>query len=463
MQMSLQNEMTIRFCRSCNSYRYCWLVTAFVLLNYILPDDFFQQVHAQKTQRTQSASDIDDDAIQKLVLDLADNSRRVRLAAEQRLLELGPQILPLLPEPDEDTDASVRLAVQRIRRELEFRQSEAIFRPSTFSLNGTFTLQQVLKRLSEQTGNVIDQSQLDASMLAKIVECQFQKKPFWTCLSELAGKHGFAWKFKDRQLVLLPANADVRQPLHETNSGAVHVTLSSGTVFDVPGSEFTKHWKTTLRLSIEPRLQPLAIRYATDDITANSSKTKFEPFVSGAKYDRVLSGGTRQAIVPLQFLIPSNLRDDANVTLKGTINLVCASPNQKFEISTRSSAAETFQKGLVTLTVTPSSSGRDTYFEIAANYRNSPFQFESHFASVLPGSEVLKLKDKTVSPRQATILGESDTHRVSAAFKTVDVLQAEKLVIHRPVALRTVSVPFELQDVTLNLKRTANLPARESR
>ena len=455
-------ELRIRFFERCNLRWLCWLMFVCAAMNFSPVSNGPQRLRAQDANRTDSELGVAAEKVQALIINLANNSRRVRIDAEEQLLNLGPAVLPLLPEPDEDTDANVRQAVERIRRQLELQKATTIFAASTFTLNGKYSLQDVLEHLSTQTENPIDHSKLKNSLRTKLIVCKFQKTSFWTTITKLAKDNRFSWELKDQKLILIPASSEAALQSFETLSGPTHVSLAEGEMVDIPGSSSVKLWKSIVTISTEPRLQPLVIRYATDNIEASHQKSKLEPFVSGAKYDRVLSVGTRQAVVPIQFRIPQRAGSSALITLKGSIQLVCASPNQTFEVSTRADS-EVFRTGSLVLNIASTNFGNRTLSETTAQYRDSPIQFESHLTSVLPGNISLLQNTKDVPPLQESVTGDGDSHRVTATFKTADVLRAEKFVIRRPVALRTVPVPFEFKDVKFGSKQTATLPARESR
>src|SRR5258708_25057755 len=55
--------------------------------------------------------------VRRLLDDLAGETRAQRTAAEKRLLELGPKVLPHLPPPELLPSISVREAVRKIRFE----------------------------------------------------------------------------------------------------------------------------------------------------------------------------------------------------------------------------------------------------------------------------------------------------------------------------------------------------------
>jgi hypothetical protein len=94
--------------------------------------------------------------VRRLLADLAGETRARRLAAEKRLLELGPKVLPFLPASELLPTVSIREAVRRIRVELERVQARESVLPSRVTLAGKQSLAETLAELTRQTGNRLD-------------------------------------------------------------------------------------------------------------------------------------------------------------------------------------------------------------------------------------------------------------------------------------------------------------------
>ncbi|HEV3024076.1 MAG TPA: hypothetical protein VGX76_16485, partial [Pirellulales bacterium] len=87
-------------------------------------------------------------------LDSAELSQRDE--AERKLLELGPDALPLLPTIRPRTPAEVSLRVTRVQQKLLRAQAAAAMEPSLVTLKGDdLPLSDVLKQIAGQTGNTI--------------------------------------------------------------------------------------------------------------------------------------------------------------------------------------------------------------------------------------------------------------------------------------------------------------------
>jgi len=98
---------------------------------------------------------------------LSDASRPTRVQAEQALLELGTDILPLLPPPDLLKSPSARQSIRRVRVRLEHDVAEQSLQPSTVTLNGEYTTADFVREIEKQTGNTISTTQLSPSQLKR--------------------------------------------------------------------------------------------------------------------------------------------------------------------------------------------------------------------------------------------------------------------------------------------------------
>src|SRR5262249_43432274 len=88
--------------------------------------------------------------VRQLLDDLGAATRAQRLAAEKRLFELGPKVLPLLPPSDLLPTISVRQAVHRIRVELERIAARESVLPSRVTLKGELSLADTLAEMTRQ-------------------------------------------------------------------------------------------------------------------------------------------------------------------------------------------------------------------------------------------------------------------------------------------------------------------------
>lgn len=411
------------------------------------------------TRADEPVSETPSEDVQSLVEQLTADSRRVRLAAEAQLLNLGPEILPSLPRADDIRDANTRTAIARIRKTLETRQVDAQFQSSTFTLRGEHQLQHVAAELSRQTGNTIGLSRLPATLRSEKVSVRFENVPFWQAVTIIAEQKQLAWQINEGQMTLIqnekPSTATSALPTAVV--GPFHIALENPSVKDLPGASGGQLWSGVLVFTSEPRLQPLVIRYQSPSMTAASGdekhKTSWQPFVTNAKYDRTLTTGNRQARVPVQFHVPENASGlSRSLTLQGNIDILCATPNRVFHFSVNATQpidTAKQQADDVSIIINERTAGNLKTFVVNTAYRRSPLLFESHYSTVLPGDVRLQTPDGKIQPTRDSIEGKGAIHEQSAGFSSNETASATALLIERPTAIRTVSIKFTLTGIPI--------------
>ena len=117
---------------------------------------------------------------------LNDDQISRREAAEQAIVELGPQALEHLPPITARTTAELKQRLQRIRLALEKVDAEAITQGSTVTLVGPMTLAEALEAIKQQTGNEV--KQLPGGQ--QQVQTDFLKVPYWEAMDRLLDQVG---------------------------------------------------------------------------------------------------------------------------------------------------------------------------------------------------------------------------------------------------------------------------------
>ena len=94
--------------------------------------------------------------VRRLVHQLDSPRLEKREAAEKRLVELGPEVLPLLPEPNEDMSAEVKTRVDSIRHQVQETAAKTSAQASVVTLHSPgMKLSKILADFQKQTGNPI--------------------------------------------------------------------------------------------------------------------------------------------------------------------------------------------------------------------------------------------------------------------------------------------------------------------
>jgi len=119
--------------------------------------------------------------VKQLIQQLDDRELAKREEAEKELVKLGPQVLPLLPTPNNQMPAEMRQRLARISSALEKVESVSTIEGTKVTLSGEMTLVEAMENISKQTGNVMAGHE-DVSMKVKT---EFQDVPFWMAIDQL--------------------------------------------------------------------------------------------------------------------------------------------------------------------------------------------------------------------------------------------------------------------------------------
>ncbi|HLA84981.1 MAG TPA: hypothetical protein VJL29_09315 [Thermoguttaceae bacterium] len=211
--------------------------------------------------------------VRRLVRQLDAPQLDARNAAEAKLIELGPETLPLLPSPDSQQSAEVRQRLGRVRRALEQKLAAAAVEPSRVTLHEKQAkLSRVLKEIERQTGNrIIDSREQFGRASDPEVAVDFNKTPFWRAMDRVLDEAG---------LTVYPFGSERAVYLADCPEGAVPMTRAccqTGPFLFVPVELTAKRLvnaanEGTLHLGMvvawEPRLAPIGLTQRLTEIQA---------------------------------------------------------------------------------------------------------------------------------------------------------------------------------------------------
>jgi hypothetical protein len=125
------------------------------------------------------------DRVAQLVGRLDADKQDVREAAEKALIELGPRVLPVLPDPASVKSAEQKAGLQRVREALVAAQEKESFTASIVTIQGEgIRLSEALKQLQQQSGNLITdlREQMGQEATNPAIDLDIGKKPFFEAL-----------------------------------------------------------------------------------------------------------------------------------------------------------------------------------------------------------------------------------------------------------------------------------------
>jgi hypothetical protein len=351
--------------------------------------------HVAAAESAETSTELEE--IRRLIGDLGGETRNQRIAAEKRLLELGPRVLPSLPAAELLPSNSVRESVRRIRRELERRQARDSVLPSRVTFEGQRSLAEILAEVTCQTGNLLDGRSLPAELLERQVELHAAALSFWQVVDDLSDRLKLHSEFDAelRGLKLLPAVGDYSAiPLATAYAGAFRIEAPPATrlarsapnqvgakVFAIPRNLL----RVTLQIRPEPRLRPLFLQFAANEITVRTADNReLAPFSPDANYDLTFAEGAKQSPVQLDYASPDGA-DAGPLTVTGKMRCTAAAGNETFRFAGINKAddpkfgAGSRRRGGVTVSLTRvQRDKRELRIRIAVAYESGGPAFESH-------------------------------------------------------------------------------------
>jgi hypothetical protein len=207
----------------------------------------------------------------KLVRNLDADTQDERRAAENRLIELGPAILDLLPSPDSQPNDNLKNALVRIRQQLQKTKADKSIEASTVTLHGKLKVSKALAEIQKQTGNSI--ADLPRTAAASIpdpeITVQFDRTPFWTALDFVLDRAQLSiYPYGQAgALQIVPRGPN---DLPRTGRAAVQGPMRIEPVSVTAKRELRSSTAPALQIALEaawePRLQPIAIKQRMADI-----------------------------------------------------------------------------------------------------------------------------------------------------------------------------------------------------
>jgi len=388
---------------------------------------------------------------------LAAASRADRATAEQVLLQLGPAILPLLPPPDLLASASVRVAIRRVRVRLEHAAAELSLRPSTVSLAGDFSVEEIVQQIEKQTGNAVSIDELSEEQLTQRSTVKLENAPFWSAIGNVEQTNLAASFDKENGLLTLRSGTPQSSESVTKIDRSFRIVASpleprGGT--DDPATLLS----TQLRILCEPRLRPLFLKYETNDFKLSRGEIgqKIEPFNTGAKIEVPLGNGGREATLALSFLSRNPQPEKASI--EGKVKILIAASEQPISFRNLGRAKRVSRRrGGVTVTV------NDVHFasslpgdhnlrvQLRVSYDLGAHAFESHQTWVFHNRVFLvDPEGKEHGPNGGfTTLHQGDgSVAIEYSFKNLPADPAKwNFVYVAPTLLINVEIPINLRDI----------------
>lgn len=207
--------------------------------------------------------------VERLVDQLDASNLTQREAAEQALVELGPEALDLLPGPDDRVPAETKIRLGRIRQKLQQKLAEQTIQPSVVTLEGSMTFSEALAAIEEQSGNKIAAPGFGGPQAPLTVD--FQKTPFWQALDTLLDRANLdVYPYGAQEGLPLQPRSPGRRPRSEAAACAGPFRIEPVAVEarrDLRNPS-VRSLRLNLEVTWEPRLKPVSLGHALADVKA---------------------------------------------------------------------------------------------------------------------------------------------------------------------------------------------------
>ncbi len=233
-----------------------------------------------------------------------------RDAAEQQLTQLGGEALSYLPQISADTPEELRARLNRVRKQLQRALAEATVKGSRVTLQGKMPLSEALRALELQSGNkLIDfRDQFGQPPLDPQLTVDFDNAAYWHVLESIldqAGLQLYAYTNQPNTLGYV-ARADGLTPAAQaafTELFRLEV-IRVQTIVDFR-DEQNQGLVTTVEVTWEPRLTPIAIQQSVADLkVVGDGDVRLNPIEGRGITQVAVQEGISSAELEIPFLLP---------------------------------------------------------------------------------------------------------------------------------------------------------------
>jgi hypothetical protein len=428
------------------------LTTALVLAQAAPKEKPAAQVAAQVEQALV-------DKVKKLVVQLDDDSQARRDAAEKALVEIGPDLLDILPPPGSKASIELKARLARVRTAVEKAYIESFTKPSVVTLQGEMKLAEAIASLAKQSGNTIIDGRERFGQEADLrdVKLDVDKGSFFEALDKLLDAAGMTvYGYSDKPGELLLMNA---QPGDETRvSRASYAGLFR---LEAKRIEATRELRNpagnglriTTDIAWEPRLRPIVLELPMTELSAVDENGEELKTVGEGEQEYGIEATDLMKEIDIQLGLPA--RSISKVaSLKGTFTALVPGRVEKFEYSGLDKAKNVaIQRGTCVVTFEQLRKNDEVHevrlrlkFDEAANALESHRGWIGNNPAYIIDAKGNKIDSGGFSP---SLVAENEAVLVYIFdLSEIDIARC-RFVYETPAALFKVPVEFELKDLEL--------------
>ncbi len=398
------------------------------------------------------------DEVTKLIRGLNADALSQREAAEQRLIELGPRIIELLPETNDRLSPEVQLRIDRISQVLRQARIASLTEPRNVTLGeSAMKLTEVFAAIEEQTGNAIidyreefGQPSDDAT-----VEVDFDNTTFWQALDNVLDQAALTvYSYGGEPgLTIVTSSSTVSRRTLADYQGAFRfepVDILAQRNFGEPD-----HSVLRLKLAVawEPRLRPIVVSHAIANVTVTDGQGN--PIaVANENVQSEFSVNEQMHFQEFEIPLQSPSREvDKIGRVSGSVNFLIAGPNESFRFDPLTDERNVEQRrAQATVIMERVRKNQETWeIRVAVQFDDAAGALESHRGWIFNNPAMLiDAEGEIILP--ATIETTRRTEREVGMAYLFDVpqgLDGMTFVYETPVSILTHRVDYELRDLKL--------------
>jgi hypothetical protein len=326
-------------------------------------------------------------------------------------------------------------------------------------LAGEYSLSEILTQIERQTKNQV--SVADRGLKDRRLSVDWGELHFWDCLDDLCHRAHLRWQLTkdDATIRIFAAEEFPTKNLAVQRTGPFRIAITNVEIRAVFGDDSQRVLRVRGRMSVEPRLRPLFLSLAANELTATTDgKQTLPAWNPDAKYEFPIGDGGRDVAVQWDFRLPATMRAKA-VSISGRLHCQIAAATERVVFDQKSLVRGTVRRrGGVSVRL------RQVAFEaseggklngdigITVSYDNGGPAFESHRSWIFHNAVYLETKAKV-----RTNFTDFDTNQQSDGAVAVDyrwkqidspsdqylfVYEAPTLIIDVPVNVDLVDIPL---------------------
>jgi hypothetical protein len=396
-----------------------------------------------------------------LVRQLDSSQQAKREEAEKALVELGGEVLPLLPDVNARTPAEVKNRLGRVRSALLKAAIEAATKPALVTLSGELPVSQAFAEIAQQTGNkfVDYRERFNQEQPDPKIKVSLDKVPFWEALDTVLDAGNLSlYNFDEEAGALAYTSRGEGIPPRAgraSYSGIFRLEPTRVEAVRDLRNPANRSLKVSIDVAWEPRVRPIVLEQPLDQVKASDENG--DPIeVDGREGNLEVPVEASNSAVELDIPLVAPSRDVKQIaSLTGKLTAVVLGRVEAFEFTNLDTARAVEQeRGGVTVVLEQCRKNGDIYdvsmrvrFDKAANALESHRGWIYNNECYLVNAKGNRIENAGL---EANLLAANE---VGLSYKFdlgENVLPTGcKFVYKTPAAILKIPVEFEVKNIDL--------------